>query len=110
VGSELLARTGERLGQLSRPQDLCFRYGGDEFVILMPETGAEAAMNQARVLHGALTATQFAMKNGLLLRVRASVGVSTAPQDGATVHAVIGAADTRMYGVKTGGRGQVRGA
>jgi GGDEF domain-containing protein len=50
------------------------------------------------------------MKNGLLLRVRASVGVSTAPQDGATVHAVIGAADTRMYGVKTGGRGQVRGA
>jgi diguanylate cyclase (GGDEF)-like protein len=110
VGSELLARTGERLRQLSRPKDLCFRYGGDEFVILMPETGAEAALEQARALHSALTATQFAMKNGLHLRVGASVGVSTAPRDGATVHAIIGVADTRMYGVKTGGRGRVRGA
>jgi diguanylate cyclase (GGDEF)-like protein len=110
VGSELLARTGERLRQLSRPQDLCFRYGGDEFVIVMPETGAGAAMDQARALHTALTATHFAMKNGLDLRISASVGVSTAPRDGATVHAIIGVADTRMYGVKTGGRGQVRGA
>ena len=40
VGSELLASTGTRLQELSRKQDWCFRYGGDEFVILMPETGA----------------------------------------------------------------------
>src|SRR6202021_1347416 len=44
VGSELLARTGQRLQELCRKQDWCFRYGGDEFVILMPETGPEAAM------------------------------------------------------------------
>ena len=36
VGSELLAHTGRRLQELSGKQDLCFRYGGDEFVILMP--------------------------------------------------------------------------
>jgi len=41
--------------------------------------------------------------------VSASVGLSTAPRDGTTVHAVIGAADTRMYSVKTNGRGHVRG-
>ena len=109
IGSELLGRTGARLKVLARTQDLCFRYGGDEFVILMPETGPEAAMAQARALHQELMATEFRMKNGLKLRVSASVGLSTAPRDGDTVHAVIGTADTRMYWVKISGRGNVRG-
>jgi diguanylate cyclase (GGDEF)-like protein len=110
VGSELLARAGQRLQELSRKQDYCFRYGGDEFVILMPETGPEAALAQARELHSALMDTHFRMKNGLNLRVSASVGLATAPDDGATLHAVIGVADTRMYMVKSHGRGHVRGA
>jgi diguanylate cyclase (GGDEF)-like protein len=110
VGSELLARAGQRLQELSRPHDMCFRYGGDEFVILMPATGKEEAMAQAATLHKALMATRFHMKNGLELTVSASVGVSNAPEDGATVHGVIGAADTRMYDVKTNGRGHLRGA
>ncbi|HEV2487730.1 MAG TPA: sensor domain-containing diguanylate cyclase [Terracidiphilus sp.] len=107
VGSELLATTGRRLQELSRKQDWCFRYGGDEFVILMPNTGADAALAQASALLGALMETQFLMKNGLELSVRASIGLSTAPVDGATVHAIIGAADARMYMVKSNGRGQV---
>src|SRR5271157_4820666 len=54
VGSELLASTGQRLQELSRKQDLCFRYGGDEFVILMPKTGAKAALELTSNLLGAL--------------------------------------------------------
>ena len=110
VGSELLARAGQCLQELSRPQDMCFRYGGDEFVILMPNTGKAAAMAQAFTLHRELMATQFTMKKGLQLNVSASVGVSSTPDDGTTVHSVIGAADTRMYDVKSNGRGHVRGA
>ncbi|MGA9670029.1 MAG: sensor domain-containing diguanylate cyclase [Terracidiphilus sp.] len=110
VGSELLASTGERLKELSRKHDWCFRYGGDEFVILMPETGAEAAMNHVNTVHGALIETSFQMKNGLKLRVSASVGLATAPEDGKTIHAIIGTADTRMYRVKSNGRGAVKGA
>lgn len=109
IGSELLYRTGQRLQELSRKQDFCFRYGGDEFVIMMPSTNAYAALEQATVLHGALQSTRFRMKNGLELTVRASVGLSTAPQDGTTVHGIIGTADTRMYAVKSNGRGHVRG-
>jgi diguanylate cyclase (GGDEF)-like protein len=109
VGSELLARAGQRLQELSRKQDYCFRYGGDEFVILMPETGARAGLTQATQLHRTLMTTRFRMKNGLELAVSASIGLSTAPQDGSTVHSIIGAADTRMYAVKTNGRGHVRG-
>jgi diguanylate cyclase (GGDEF)-like protein len=110
VGSELLARTGQRLQELSRKRDWCFRYGGDEFVILMPETDAGAALAQATKLNRALMKTEFRMKNGLELKVSASVGVATAPADGTIVHAIIGAADARMYAVKTSGRGAVRGA
>jgi diguanylate cyclase (GGDEF)-like protein len=109
VGSELLARAGQRLQQLSRKQDWCFRYGGDEFVLLMPETSAAAALAQATALNRALAETEFVMKNGLKLRVGASAGVATAPADGATVHTIIGVADARMYVVKATGRGAVRG-
>jgi diguanylate cyclase (GGDEF)-like protein len=110
VGSELLARTGQRLQELCRKQDWCFRYGGDEFVILLPETDPEAALAQTGELHRELMASRFRMKNGLELSVSASVGLATAPADGMSLHAVIGAADTRMYAVKNDGRGQLRGA
>lgn len=110
IGSELLARTGQRLQELSRKQDLCFRYGGDEFIVLMPETDADAALAQARALHHTLTETKFQMKNGLRLSIGASIGLATAPDDGATLHSIIGAADARMYAVKSNGRGQVKGA
>jgi diguanylate cyclase (GGDEF)-like protein len=110
VGSELLARAGQKLQDLSRKEDLCFRYGGDEFVILMPETGPEDALVRATALLRTLMATRFRMKNGLELTVSASVGVATSPADGNAVHAIIGAADERMYGVKSDGRGDVRGA
>ncbi len=110
VGSELLACTGQRLQQLCRKQDLCFRYGGDEFVILMPETGAEEALVHSTGLHRALMETRFRMKNGLELSVSASVGVATAPADGEAIHAILGVADDRMYYVKNDGRGKVRGA
>jgi diguanylate cyclase (GGDEF)-like protein len=109
IGSELLASVGLRLRELSRPGDRCFRYGGDEFVLLMPDTPSAAALAHAVELHRALMATPFQMSNGLKLTVSASVGVATAPADGATLHTVIGAADSRMYMVKSTGRGQVRG-
>jgi diguanylate cyclase (GGDEF)-like protein len=110
VGSELLARAAARLQELSRTQDQCFRYGGDEFVLLMPETDGRAALAQAGALLRGLMETRFAMKNGLSLSVSASIGVASAPDDGDTLHAVIGVADTRMYAVKTNGRGKVKGA
>ncbi|MDR3737841.1 MAG: sensor domain-containing diguanylate cyclase [Terracidiphilus sp.] len=108
IGSELLMRVGHRLRELSRPQDLCFRYGGDEFVILLPDTDAAEARKQATRLLDSLMSTHFRMKNGQQLTVSASVGLATAPSDGISMHSVIGMADARMYDVKIDGRGQVR--
>jgi diguanylate cyclase (GGDEF)-like protein len=110
VGSELLASTGRRLQELSRKQDLCFRYGGDEFVIMMPDTSAKSALELTRSLHRQFMDTPYRMKSGLTLQVSASVGLASAPDDGWAVHEIIGTADARMYAVKSNGRGQVRGA
>jgi len=109
IGSELLMRVGGRLRRLSREKDMCFRYGGDEFVILMPDTSASDALVVATGLHQELTDTRFHMSNGLDLSASASVGLATCPPENAAVHAIIGAADARMYAVKSNGRGKVRG-
>lgn len=109
IGSELLGRVGARLKELSREKDMCFRYGGDEFVILMPETSASEALIVATGMHQELIRTRFRMSNGLELTASASVGLATCPPENA-VHAIIGAADARMYAVKSNGRGKVRGA
>ncbi len=110
IGSELLAQTGRRLQELSRKQDVCFRYGGDEFAILMPETNAKSALDLATALNRSLMKAPFQMKNGLKLKVSASAGLASAPDDGMAVHGIIGTADARMYMVKIHGRGNVRGA
>lgn len=109
VGSELLGRVGSRLKELARPKDMCFRYGGDEFVVMMPESSATEALYAATALHQDLIHTHFFMSNGLELTTSASIGIATCPPENA-VHAIIGAADARMYAVKSNGRGKVRGA
>jgi diguanylate cyclase (GGDEF)-like protein len=110
IGSELLACVGKRIEELSRPQDKCFRYGGDEFVVVMPDTGPEAALAASSALLRSLMGAELRMQCGLALSVSASIGVASAPADGTTIHSIIGAADSRMYAVKANGRGQVRGA
>jgi diguanylate cyclase (GGDEF)-like protein len=107
VGSELLGHAGRRIKQLCRDTDICFRYGGDEFVILMPATTREEALRMALSIHANLSRSVFPAGKGLELSVGASAGVAAYPGDGRSVHAILGAADKRMYAVKSSGRGRV---
>jgi diguanylate cyclase (GGDEF)-like protein len=107
VGSEVLGNVGKCLRQICRSTDLCFRYGGDEFVIVMPGTTREEALKLARVVHKTLEQSKFRVKDDLEVNIGASVGVATYPGDGRSVHAILGAADKRMYSVKASGRGRV---
>ena len=107
VGSELLGQVGKRIRELCRTTDLCFRYGGDEFVILMPETTRQEALHMARSIHTNLAQTVFHVGKDLELSIGASAGISAYPGDGRSVHSILGAADKRMYNVKSTGRGRV---
>jgi diguanylate cyclase (GGDEF)-like protein len=107
VGSQLLGLVGKRIRELCRTTDLCFRYGGDEFVILMPATTREEAFRLTRSIHSNLAHSVFTVGKGLELTIGASAGIATYPGDGRSVHAILGAADKRMYSVKSTGRGRV---
>jgi len=107
IGSELLGLVGKRIRRFCRQTDLCFRYGGDEFVILMPATTREEALRLTRAIHANLEKTTFTLESGLELQIGASAGIAAYPGDGRSVHAILGAADKRMYAIKNSGRGRV---
>src|ERR1700757_161954 len=100
VGSRVLAEVGQGLKSLVREVDSVYRYGGDEFIVLLPETGKIGARKTAEHLLASLRSMRFARTDGLRLEVRASFGVATYPDDGLSVHEIIRAADTMMYLVK----------
>jgi diguanylate cyclase (GGDEF)-like protein len=98
VGSHLLREVGQALRAGLRKQDIVFRYGGDEFVAMLPGSDKRAAQHVAERLLKSLRQRRFG--NVLSLEVRASFGVATWPEDGSSVHEIIRAADAMMYLVK----------
>ena len=100
VGSKLLAEIGYLVKAQLRLIDYAFRYGGDEFVVLLPQTGKDAALVVARRLRDSLRTSLFCRDEGLNLNVRASMGMATYPHDAKTPHDIIRQADEMMYLVK----------
>jgi len=87
-----------------RKSDRIFRYGGDEFVVTLPETGAEGALRVAHRLRRALRSHRFLAADGLAVTLTASFGVATFPRDGASQEELIRVADQAMYRVKAKAR------
>jgi diguanylate cyclase (GGDEF)-like protein len=105
VGSHLLREVGQVLRAGLRSQDSIFRYGGDEFVILLPGADKRAAQLVAERTLRSLRNRRFC--SALSLDVRASFGVASWPEDGVSVHEIIRAADAMMYLVKGSTRDNV---
>jgi diguanylate cyclase (GGDEF)-like protein len=104
VGSQLLAAVGATLKGQVRSIDKTFRYGGDEFVVLLPDTGKMKAVEVANRLLTTLRKTNHAISPLLRLNVRASIGVSSYPEDGKSAQELLRVADARMYGIKGSSR------
>src|SRR5947207_6064291 len=100
IGSKLLAEIGYLIKAQLRLIDYAFRYGGDEFVVLLPQTGKDQALTVARRLRDALRVSMFCKEEGLNLNVRASIVLATYPHDAMSPHDVIRQADEMMYLVK----------
>ena len=107
AGSALLREVGELMRGSLRAMDVPIRYGGDEFVVLLPETEREAARAVAERLRTAIRDTVFLRGLGLSVRLSASFGLATWPDDGATSEDLLRAADGAMYRAKDGGRDAV---
>jgi diguanylate cyclase (GGDEF)-like protein len=107
VGSKLLAETGYLIKAQLRLIDFAFRYGGDEFVVLLPQTGKDSALVVAKRLRDGLRSGTFCKEEGLNLEVRASIGLATYPHDAHDARAIISQADKMMYVVKESTRDNI---
>ncbi len=107
IGSKLLAEIGYLVKAQLRLIDYAFRYGGDEFVVLLPQTGKDQAVVVAKRLQDALRASSFCQEEGLNLNVRASIGLATFPNDARDAHDIIRQADEMMYVVKNSTRDNI---
>jgi diguanylate cyclase (GGDEF)-like protein len=107
IGSRLLAEIGYAIKAHLRLIDYAFRYGGDEFVVLLPQTSKEAALVVARRLRDVFRKEAWLKSEGLNLNIRASMGVATFPEDAKSAHEIIRQADEMMYAVKNTTRDNV---
>ena len=100
VGSGLLRKVGDLLLSLSRPLDRGVRYGGDEFVWILPATDRNAALEMTRALRNGLRSAIFFQEQGLHIKIAASFGIASFPEHARTPEAIIKMADDAMYYVK----------
>lgn len=110
TGSRLLAEVGAVVSANIRKTDKAARYGGDEFVIILPHTDRSGAYSFAVKLHNELNEKAFFSNNGDRLKVSGSFGVASFPDDALNPSELISLADEAMYLVKETGRNGVRAA
>jgi len=93
-----------------RTTDIVARYGGDEFVILLPETGPQAAFEKLEQLRLAVARAEFAIpRHDLTAQITLSAGVASLPDDGTDPVELLEVADQRLFAAKDGGRNRVVG-
>lgn len=104
LGDEVLRQVGSLFPQQLRKGDVACRYGGEEFVIIAPETSGDQALAIAEKLRRVTEAFPFA---GVPRPVTISAGIADYPTAGATRDALVRAADAALYTAKQGGRNRV---
>jgi diguanylate cyclase (GGDEF)-like protein len=109
-GDRVLTWTAELIRSTLRTSDIPARYGGDEFAIILPETGAEEARSAAERILDAFRQHAFVGEQRGPVPIGASIGVATYPMDGRTATDLIAAADRALYRVKRDGGHDAAGA
>jgi diguanylate cyclase (GGDEF)-like protein len=108
VGSQTIGHIGRLIGRMIRPGDFAARFGGDEFVVILPDTSITSAVDFAERLRAQIDAcTQLDGRDIDLSGVTASIGVAVFPEHAADADGLLHAADAAMYVVKRGGKNGV---
>jgi diguanylate cyclase (GGDEF)-like protein len=107
AGDKMITTLTKTLENCMRETDSVARYGGDEFVVLLPETGKFQAVDAGERIRKAVENTSFDM-DGNLIKATVSIGVSSYPEDADNAEGTLTKADRALYNSKREGRNQVR--
>jgi diguanylate cyclase (GGDEF)-like protein/PAS domain S-box-containing protein len=107
AGDVTLQNLCQMLKALIRGEDVACRYGGDEFVLILPDSSAELAAQRAENMRAAVGREEMHHQGRLLKPMTLSFGIASYPADGRTSHELLRAADTALYRAKTEGRDRV---
>jgi diguanylate cyclase (GGDEF)-like protein len=112
TGDAILQQVARVLRDSIRQGDLLFRYGGEEFAVILPDTLQDDALRVADRIRERVAEHPFTTRSGrpLDFALSVSLGVATSPADGLTPVDVVLAADHALYAAKAAGRNRVAGA
>jgi len=103
-GSRCLVEAAAVIRSSARETDVVSRFGGDEFALVLPDTGGEGAFAVGERIRERIAAHRFLAGDGLDIHLTASVGVATLPDVAASADELVQAADKAMYQVKDAGK------
>jgi len=103
-GSRALVEAAAVIRSSARETDVVARFGGDEFALVLPDTGGEGAYAVGERIRERIAAFKFLVGDGLDIHLTASLGVATLPDAAASVEELVQAADMAMYHVKESGK------
>jgi diguanylate cyclase (GGDEF)-like protein len=103
-GSRALVEAAALIRSCARETDVVARFGGDEFSLILPDTGRDGAVSVAVRVRERISEHVFLQTDGLTIRLTASVGVATLPDVAGSAEELIRAADKAMYKVKDAGK------
>ncbi len=107
VGDRALREIAAVLRAAIRPYDICVRYAGDEFIVVLSGCGEEEAEQKRLELQHAIDEVIFEVRPGSRLPLGISIGAAVFPQDGDTYETLLATADGRMYRDKTKRKGRL---
>ena len=107
IGSQILNDMTAVLKKQLRSNDLVYRYGGDEFIVLLPNSNIDESKRIATRISEAVKESKFSVGEGIQYTISLSIGIADFPNDAQTVKAIVEFADKMMYMSKKTGRGKV---
>jgi diguanylate cyclase (GGDEF)-like protein len=107
LGSKVLKEVAQTVNRVLEPDDRIVRYGGDEFIVILPRQSKQEALIKVGRMQEAIASTRFLQKENINAELTASFGLAVYPDDAADKHQLLAAADRCLFESKSTGKNRI---